>query len=310
MATQTIPITSREQWLLLRRDDVTASQIGALFGDDCHPYRTIASLHAEKSGIDIPGPDPDNEVIERGTELEPFVAAKVAKLRPEWAVTKADHYLRDPDARIGCTPDYYIDGPRGRGVLQCKTVGSGVFRAKWGERDAPRPPLWITLQLATEMMLAGCEYGAVGALVVGDYSWRLHIIEVERVEWAEVRLRDTVAAFWAAIAAGTPPQINPARDADLVRLLYPEVRKDSIIDLSADNRVRELLEDREAAAEIIKTAEAQKKAAETELLDKIADHEVALVPGWRVRLQTIKRKEFIQRATSYSRLYVTRDEAA
>ena len=115
---------------------------------------------------------------------------------------------------------------------------------------------------------------------------------------------------WAAIAAGTPPQINPERDADLVRLMYPEVRKGSIIDLSADNRVRELLEDREAAAEIIKTAEAQKKAAETELLDKIADHEVALVPGWRVRLQTIKRKEFIQRATSYSRLYVTRDEAA
>ena len=141
MATQTIPITSREQWLLLRRADVTANPIGALFGDDCHPYRTIASLHAEKTGTNIPGPDPDSEVIERGTELEPFVAAKVAKLRPEWAVTKADHYLRDPDARIGCTPDYYIDGPRGRGVLQCKTVGSpGESRAKWGERDAPRPP--------------------------------------------------------------------------------------------------------------------------------------------------------------------------
>ncbi len=35
------------------------------------------------------------------------------------------------------------------------------------------------------------------------------------------------------------------------------------------------------------------------------------MPGWRVRLQTdIKREEFIRWATSYSRLYVLRDEAA
>src|SRR5580765_3495221 len=97
-----IPIASREEWLGLRKQDVTASAVGALFG--VHPWQTIAGLHAEKCGMEMPAPDPESAVIRRGNALENVVAAEVAKERPEWQIRKNDLYLRDPRARLGATP--------------------------------------------------------------------------------------------------------------------------------------------------------------------------------------------------------------
>ena len=111
-AVDRIPITSREQWLELRKANVTASTVGALFG--VHPWQTIAGLHAEKCGMELPGPDPESAVIRRGNALETVVAAEVAKQQPEWRIRKNDLYLRDVHARIGATPDFWINGdPRG-----------------------------------------------------------------------------------------------------------------------------------------------------------------------------------------------------
>ena len=44
-------ITSREAWLELRKQDVTASTIAALF--NCHPYTTALRLYAEKRGTEF-----------------------------------------------------------------------------------------------------------------------------------------------------------------------------------------------------------------------------------------------------------------
>ena len=44
-----LAIESREQWLAMRRQDITASTAGALLG--LHPYVTAYSLWAEKTGL-------------------------------------------------------------------------------------------------------------------------------------------------------------------------------------------------------------------------------------------------------------------
>ena len=147
-------IESEEQWLEWRKADVTASRVAALFGQ--HPYETALHLYLEKCGVEFAQPDRDNRILRRGRWLEPAVAVAVGEKRPEWKIEAPKLYLRDPDLRLGATPDFYIhDDPRGLGVLQCKTVAPSVFERDW---DSGREvPFWILLQIITEMMLAEAQ---------------------------------------------------------------------------------------------------------------------------------------------------------
>jgi predicted phage-related endonuclease len=293
-------ITSREKWLELRKHDITASTIGALF--NCSPYNTIAGLHAEKMGLDLPGPDPDSAVIRRGNVLEAVVAAEVGKLRPEWKISKATEYFRDPKARLGATPDFWIEGdPRGLGVLQTKTIGSYGFKKYWAGDygEDPTAPLAIILQNMVEVMLADAAFGAIGVLVIGDYQFDCHVLEIPRHKDAEHKIRVAVHSFWQALEAGQVPTIDYDRDGDLVRLMYPREVEGKVIDLRTDNRIVELCEIRERNAAMIAVAEKAKKAAETEMREKLGDAESAMVHGWKVSLKTTHRPEVVQKAVDF-----------
>jgi hypothetical protein len=300
---QRIKITSHSAWQELRKQDVTASTVGALF-PDVHPYLTIAGLHALKCGIEMPGPDPESDVIRRGRALEQVVADEVGRLRPEWIITKAAEYLRDPQARLGATPDFYFTSPRGRGVLQTKTVGIGKFKREWEENGAP--PFWITLQLAQEAMLDGADFGAVGVVAIGDWAFRCAVYEIERNATAERRIRQAAAAFWRAVDAGQVPQLDYKRDGDLIALMFPHEVKGKTADLTKDNRITKLLETRELQSSIIKDAEALKDEAEAEIKAKVGDAASALVRGWKVTLTTTNVPEQLRPAYSFRALRTRR----
>jgi predicted phage-related endonuclease len=307
MTVERIPIASREQWKELRRHDVTASVIGTLFG--AYPWQTIAGLAAEKMGMEMPGPDPQSSVIRRGNALEPVVAAEVALQRPEWTITKATDYLRDAEARIGATPDFWIEGdPRGKGTLQTKTISSQRFRQEW-QGEVIMPPLWIILQAATEAMLHDAAFAAVGVLVIGDYAFDTHVIELPRNRGAEHRLRNAVAEFWAAIEAGEVPQLDYERDRELIKLLWPTETKGKVVDLSADARAAELCEIREEARSLEKAAKERRESAETELLSKIGDAEIALMAGWKASYRSVRVPAQARDPTAYRVLRTTREKA-
>lgn len=78
------------------------------------------------------------------------------------------------------------------------------------------------------------------------------------------------------------------------------------IDLRSDNRIGSLLEEYEAAVAAFKEAEELKKELESEIREKVGDAEEAIVDDWIVRFNTIDRKEFTVRATTYRRLKVSR----
>jgi predicted phage-related endonuclease len=277
----------RAAWLVRRKAYLNGSTIGALFG--VHNFQTIAGLHAEKCGLELPGPDPESSVIRRGNALETVVAAEVGKLRPEWQIVKANEFLYDEKNRLAVTPDFWIHGdPRGLGVLQTKTVGSYKFKREWrGETgDEPTAPLAIVLQNAVEMMLADAAFGAIGVLVIGDYQFDCHLIEIPRHKDAEHKIRVAVNMLWQALEAGQVPTIDYDRDGDLVRLMYPREVEGKVIDLRMDNRIVELCEIRERNAAMIAVAEKAKKAAETEMREKLGDAEIGIVNGWKVSLRT------------------------
>lgn len=268
-------ITSREQWLALRRKDVTASSVGVLFG--LHPYQTVAGLWAEKTGTEMPRKDTAD--LRRGRLLEGAVAAAVKEARPGWAVVKANEYLRDPDARLGATPDFFlIDKARGAmdilGVMQAKTANQWEFERSWGQD----PPIWIVLQCLVEMMLSGATWGFVACLVVDGGAFDLHMYEVVRHPGAEQRIRDAVADFWRNVEAGNEPIVDYERDGPLINWMHRNPRLGEVIDLRGDNELPELLDRHLSLKAYIAAATAELETVDNEIKHKLGDAEVALVP--------------------------------
>ena len=287
-------ITTREAWLDWRRQDVTASNVGALF--NCHPYVTPLRLYAEKSGTEFLVED--NLAMRRGRWLEPAVAKAVEEMRPEWKLEAATEYLRDPDLKIGATPDFYIKGdPRGLGVLQAKSVAPSVYAREWN--DGKEVPLWIILQAVQEAMLAEADFVVIAALLVDAHNMEVAIHDIgPRNLMAEEKIKSAVKEFWRCVDAGIEPDPDYARDADTVKALWRAERDPAAeVDLSGNNRIPELLAERSILKSDIGAMNARLEEIDTEIKFEMKDAAIATgIEGWRVTYKTSQVKEYTVKA--------------
>lgn len=299
MPIEAIRITDRASWLQLRQQDLTASDVPAVAGLDHR--RTPLAVWAEKVGL-VPG-TADNVMMRRGRWLEPAVIEAMRESHPTWTIKRSGVYLRDPDLRMGATPDAVAEDPArpGIGAIQCKVVSRPIYEAEW---EDGRAPLKFEIQTLSEAMLLEAEWAVVAALVIGTYSAELVEHEVPRHEGAEERVRGIVRGFWSEIDAGRQPRADYARDAGTIEALNREMRPGAAVDLSGDNRMPVLLAEREAAKAIASSAKKDIERIEAEIAEKIGAAEEAILPGWRVTRRTQHRDEFISPAVSFRRLWV------
>ena len=290
-------ITNRDEWLGWRKHNLGASEIPACFG--VHPFKTLAELVAEKRGVQGLGPDPEDAMIRRGNALEDDAADEVAKLQTTWEISKNTSYFVDPELRLAATPDFVCIDPEreGFGCLQTKVVSPASFRRYWTEEDAP---FYAVLQTETEIMLSGASWGAIAPLIVGDHIWDCpRIYPIPRIADAESRIIETAKKFWAAFDAGEEPTIDFERDEKLIALLYPNSAPGKIADLTQDNRIQELLAERELKRWALDDLKKEVAAIETEIKAKLGDAEIAIVQGWRLSLKTQHRKAYSVPASSF-----------
>jgi len=297
-------IVSREQWLELRKPDVTASVIGALFG--AHAFLSPLKLFLMHSGIEFD--EPNSRVLRRGRLMESAVALAVAEERPEWRIEKCNAYYRDPDLRLGATPDFLIMGdPRGLGVLQVKTAAPHIFDRDWQEGD--EAPFWIQLQALTEAMLVEASFAVIAVLKIHAFDLACGIIEIPRHPGAERRITDAVAKFWEDVAAGREPPADYNRDGELLRAIAPREIPGKSIDLAGSNELPALLEQREAICASIKAYEARKDEIETQLKFTMRDAEVVTgLPDWSISWKSSHRKEFVMPAKDIRTLRIHHKE--
>jgi predicted phage-related endonuclease len=297
------PITSRAEWLEWRMQDVTASDVAALFG--VHPYgRTALSVWAEKSGLT--GGLADSPVLRRGRWAEPAVLAMLADERPTWIIRPARVYLRDASIRLGATPDAVAIDPErpGVGLVQIKTATERVYERDWTNDE---PPIGYQLQALTEAMLAGASWAAIAALIMdANAGWEPVIFGVPRHAEAEARIRARVARFWSDLEAGLMPAVNPELDAETVAAIYPKALvKDPALDLSHDNELPLLLTARAICKATIKDAETQISRIETDLKAKLREHEQAVAPGWTISWKNQHRDAYTAPAADFRVLRIT-----
>lgn len=224
-----IPIQNLDEWHALRAKHLGASEISALFG--CAPdyAQSLYSLWQVKSGR-IPVPAVDGPRIEAGRRLERAIGQWIADIEG-WKIAPMEGYaVSDTVPGLGCTPDFRIvDHADGPGLLECKSVDWLQHKRAWGDQ----PPLHIDLQLQCQMLVTGCKWGAVGALVGGNEP------KVYRSEYREKigrEIEKRVAAFWLTVKLGQPPEVDgSASTAAAVAALYPDAQPDKEIDLTTSN---------------------------------------------------------------------------
>lgn len=293
-----IRIASREQWLKLRVQDVTASSAACLLG--IHPYQTAFSLWAVKTGR-ISDEIEDSPPLRRGRLLEPVAVQLLREDRPDWRIS--DHpvgmYFRDPIARIGATPDLFAHDENGRfGSIQIKTVEPGIFRKEWRDADGNvSPPLWIVVQALIESWLTGAEWAAVAPMVVG-HGVELPVVPVPLHDGIIDRIKSEVAAFWRLVESGKTPDVDYARDSKLIEQLYAPTGE--MIDLQADNAAPDLVDERQRLAKQKTAIEDRQKEIKAELLTKLGGASAGRMRDGRIiTANRVSRKAYTVDATSY-----------
>jgi hypothetical protein len=294
-AVEIIRPRDRAAWLAARSTDVTASQVGALFGE--HEYLSAYELWALKSGR-LARSVEETPAMQRGRLLEPVAVQMLRERFPGWKIrhnAAENIYFRDPLWRLGATPDVIaerpLDGTRRRelGVVQIKSVEASTFRRKWldaaGEVEAP---LWIALQATLEAHLVGASWAAVAPLVVG-HGLDMPLVEIPLIPGVVDAMRERAAAFWAMVLEGREPTPDFERDGPVIEAVYagdPEAE----VDLSTNNRIRPLMHARTQALASRAAAEREVDQIDAELKAALGDASVGHIGnGQRITWLTQKR---------------------
>jgi predicted phage-related endonuclease len=275
-------------WLSLRTQDLTSTDVAALFG--LSPYKTLFELHHEKLDGKVVRID-DNDRMLWGRRLQDAIAFGIAEdqgleIRPML------EYIRLPDQRIGSSFDYAIEGVRpgsiwaryfdqnGPGILEIKNVDWLAFRKGWTvEDDYVEAPAHIEIQTQHQQLVSGREWSLIGALVGGN---RYEILQRAADPQVHAGILAAARQFWSDLKAGiAPPPVMPD-DAAAVIAMNQYAAPGKLLDARGNPAVIAAVAEYAAASARAKEAEEAKQVAKADLLLAIGDAEKVLVDGYSV----------------------------
>ena len=319
MGIEVRPIEDRDTWLKWREEDITASDAAALFGAEIHPYTSAYQLWALKCEMVKRSPM-DAKLARRGHYVEKIAPDLILEERPDWNVVPNPYYYRDPDARIGATPDLWARRPdiEGSGLIDVKSVGAQTFR-KWQDRDTgdTQLPVWMGIQVNIQAALVGelweqpVTWGAVAAITIGDAGLEIEILNVPILPGLMANFRELARDFWRRVEEKDPYSIDWGKDAATVLDMYRE-DDGSIIDLSADDALADILAQREGYKLIEREgteAEKSRRLLDAMIVDKLGNAAAARTKQGLIKAPTVRVKEAVRKAYTYRKITVTGHEA-
>jgi len=268
---------NEQDWLAMRKLDVTSTESAALFG--MSPYLTHFELwHAKRSGQ--ARAFTSNERMRWGNRLESAIAHGIAE-EQGWTVEPMKDYMRLPELRAGSSFDFRITSLGEPAHLEIKNVDYLAFRDGWIEHDdgTIEAPEHIEMQVQHQMMVSGYSRSFIGAFVAGN---RGVVIERRRDEAVIAAMRQAIADFWHSVDANQEPAAIMPGDAAAVIALNQYAKPGKILDAGDDANIALLVTNYKRASQDEANAKEDKEAAKALLLEAIGDAEKVLLPGWTI----------------------------
>lgn len=186
---QQIKCDSEAEWLDVRRQDLTASDIGAVIGHN--PFKTPAEIKQEKLHGNR---QPVNAFMKYGMDNED-VAARLLASRINGHIFPVTFYLRAPHHRLGASLDRIVSVTDGPNVpLEIKTTGQNTFERYW----RGSPPEYVKAQLMLQCGLLGdCEFGFIGVMIRETRA--VHVFKCRFNQASFLHACKGAAQFWAEI---------------------------------------------------------------------------------------------------------------
>ena len=276
---------SKTDWLALRRQDVTSTEVSALFG--ASPYKTPFGLWQSKRPTYVEEPFVETNRIKWGTRLQDAIALGVAEDQG-WNVRRRGVYSRIPELRLGASFDFEIlTHPDGPGILEIKNVDYLQFRDKWTDNDGVlEAPSHIELQLQAQLLVSGRSWGAIVALVAGNEP-RIAIRKASAEVHTEIER--AVVAFWESQRLELAPAPDFAADGKYLRQLYAHATPGKAI-VNDSQEVDDLVAHYRHLTNEIKGLEELKEATRNQILASIGDAEKVLGNGWSISAGVVESK--------------------
>lgn len=266
-AIQTIVPESEDHWLTLRAQDITSTEVSALFG--ISPYTTLFEVwhrHMENIVVKFEA----NERTRWGLRLQDSIAAGVAEDQG-WKVRRMDEYIRIPSLKAGSSFDFAVNTT---GLLEIKNVDALMFRDGWMvDGDNIEAPPHIEMQVQHQLRVSGRKEAHIGALVGGN---RLVLIKREPDEKVIAAMDKKIEWFWNTIADKKEPKPDFSRDADVIRQLYSQAEEGKVFDARGNAEINDLVSHYSDVMLAEKTVKAQKDEIKSRLIATIGDCEKAV----------------------------------
>jgi len=237
---------SFDHWLQLKTEDVSSTEVSALFG--ISPYSTEFELwHQKKSGEIFTLED--NDRMYCGRMLEDTIAKMVSE-QTGLKVRRLKTYFRhDTCPHMSSSFDYEIIGDNsqspfmrqhlhlieaGAGLLEIKNVDSLIYRDEWEDDEAPPH---IEAQVQHQMEVSNRAWTLIVALVGGN---RMKMILRERDRAMGKAICERIDLFWEDIDGNYEPEPNFERDADFIMNMYRDDTGEPL-DISDDPELKSLV---------------------------------------------------------------------
>lgn len=273
---QIIPYTTQEAWLEARAQDITSTEVSALF--DLSPYTTHFELwHRKKDQTYVKIKETDRMLA--GKVLEPAIAELVS-IKTGWKISPKKEYIREPELKIGSSFDFEIIEPE-KAILEIKNVDGMVFKDQWAMEDdgTITPPHHIEMQVQHQMLVSGYTKAYIGALVEGH---TVHIIERSLDYTVASAILKKVKAFWRSIDDNKPPEPNFKTDSEFIASMFNFSEPGKVIDIAEDQEITELASLDKNLSQQMKILEEQRKEIKAKILMKLGDAEKAIGNGFTI----------------------------
>lgn len=211
-----VTVDDRKGWLERRRALVTASDVGAIMGED--PYRSIEDCFADKmhpkteEKLELDDPRFWGNVFE-----QPMLSAVAGHYG--WDYRKGGELLVSTKHPImGATLDAEIDRHDGKGWINFEGKTTELL-GTYHQETEDMPPR-VILQVQSQMIVHGGDVSVVFALLRRNQPVEVELHANEKLQKIIVEYSER---FMELVKAGTPPIPNGTkRDAQALARIWPE----------------------------------------------------------------------------------------